>query len=397
MATAMLLVLSLFSPGLGQAGSLSVADRDYLKGICRDTWHCISEMAAPKTGFPFDNADHSEFTSVSNIGIYLSTVCVAGKMGLINREEQDSRLDQCLTSIEKLRTQFGFQQSWNSVVDLQPAKHDPWISLLDSGNLAAGLLTVAQASPKQGGRAVALFKAMDWGKFYDRSQVALIGGYSLEKHEFNTKWHLDLLASDALMCQFLAVSTGAAPSSFWSTLHRDKETKEGMTYLGPGWVGGGLFMQFISGLWLDTTGTPIAASAQDFAQAQIRHAKTISAPVWGWSACDNPDGGYLGWGSLKDEVVTPHASALAIEMFPKESIANLRALESLGVRSPDRGFYDSLNWKTGAKSKQFLVLDQGMLFLSLANYLEEDVVRKWFQVNPVVTKGRKEFLRAMAL
>ena len=148
-------------------------------------------------------------------------------------------------------------------------------------------------------------------------------------------------------------------------------------------------MQYISGIWMDNSGTPVGDSSVKFAKAQIEWAKQIGSPVWGWSACDNPDGGYLGWGGLVDPVVTPHASVLAVEHFPHEVVENLQALEKLGVRSTSDGFFDSVNWKTGKVSKHFLVLDQGMVFLSLANYLDNGIVRKWFQAAKAVKNARK--------
>lgn len=135
-------------------------------------------------------------------------------------------------------------------------------------------------------------------------------------------------------------------------------------------------MQYISGLWANLDKTELGESGLRFAKAQIHHAKTLGSPVWGWSASDNPDGGYLGWNSLKEEVVTPHACVLPVQSMPDLTVANLKKLESLGVRSADEGFYDAYNWKTGKVAKKFLVLDQGMILLSLANYLEGNCIRK---------------------
>lgn len=367
---------------------LPKADQTYLRDLAKQTWDCIAGLDHPTTGLPYDNSEKGEFTSVSNIGFYLSSVVAARHMELISQAEEEQRLAKCLDSLEKLEGDFGFQQSWNSVETLKPSPTDPWVSILDNGNLAAGLLTVAQAEPKVRDRCQALFDKMGWDKFYRASGQYLVGGYNRQTHAFNEDWKLTLLASDALLCQFFAVATGS-PSSLWEHLGHDTETRNDLAYMKPGWEGGGLFMQFIAGIWLDNGGTPVGKSAANFARVQMRWGKDIGAPVWGWSASENPDGGYLGWGQLVDPVVTPHACVLAIEQMPTDVVANLRALEKLGARSKDQGFYDSVNWKTGKVAKKFLVLDQGMLFLSLANYLDGDVVRKWFQASQVVQKGRQ--------
>ncbi len=148
-------------------------------------------------------------------------------------------------------------------------------------------------------------------------------------------------------------------------------------------------MQYINGLWLDERGTVPGQSAQNFAFAQIAHAVRSGYPVWGWSASESPTGAYLGWGELDDDIVTPHASALALQDFPRATVENLRALELLGARHPRYGFYDAINWRTGAVAKNFLLLDQSMLLISLANYLEDDVVRRYFQADPLVQRGRE--------
>lgn len=120
-------------------------------------------------------------------------------------------------------------------------------------------------------------------------------------------------------------------------------------------------------------------------------------PVWGWSSCDNPYGGYIGWGLLRDDVVTPHASVLAIEDFPKEVVANLHKLQRLGMRASWEengkkypfGFRDSVNVKNGHVSPHYLVFDQSMLFLSLANFLENGMVRRYFHADPGVQAAIK--------
>jgi hypothetical protein len=367
---------------------LAADDHAYLLTLAKDTWKCIDQLGNTPTGLPYDNSDHAEFTSVSNIGIYLTSVIAAKRLGFITEAEENERLDRTIASVEKLKTWFGFQQSWNSVKDLQPSKTDVWISVLDSANLAAGLITVAEAKVVTSSRALKLFHAMDWGKFYDVDQHVVVGGFNTQTNDFNKKWHLDLLASDSQLALFFAVATGKAPSAIWAALNRSTENKYGVTFYHPGWEGGGLFMQFISGLWLDENGTVMALSAEGFTLSQMNKADVMASPVWGWSASNDPAGGYLGWGGLKDTVVTPHASVLAIQDFAAIVVRNLHALERLHARSTDLGFYDSVDIKSGQVSKTFLVLDQGMLFLSLANYLDHNVVRTLFQQSPIVKHGR---------
>ena len=117
--------------------------------------------------------------------------------------------------------------------------------------------------------------------------------------------------------------------------------------------------------------------------------------MWGWSASAGPRGGYLGWGNIIDSVVTPHASALAINLYPQEVVSNLRMLEKLGARKPyeyqgkmhEFGFRDSIDVCSGDVADGYLILDQAMLFLSLANFLEDGIVWKTFAKSGLVKNG----------
>ncbi len=62
---------------------------------------------------------------------------------------------------------------------------------------------------------------------------------------------------------------------------------------------------------------------------------TLDAPVWGWSPSSSPCGDeYIGNGELRNEIVTPHASALAVLYRPEEVIQNLKRMEGMCVRAP---------------------------------------------------------------
>lgn len=363
-------------------------DTRYLETLARDTWQCLEGLVHQGTGLPYDNDAKGEFTSVSNIGFLLTDLAAATSLGLLSTEEAERRAALALDSLEKLKTRFGFQQSWNGVETLAPATHDPWISLPDSGNLAAGLLTAGQAFPALGDRCRKLVAAMDWKIFHDADRQVLLGGYHCVSNVFNPQWTMPHLGADSRMAIFLAIASGGVPTNVWRSLDRGTETRYGAQYYVPGWQGGGLFMQTITGLWLDEAGTPSGRSAANFAYAQIRHADVNGYPVWGWSACADPAGGYLGWGRLRDAVVTPHAAAMTLPFFPRRALDNLRALEAMGARHESLGFYDAVDFETKRHSNGFLFLDQSMLFVSLANALRDGAVHRWFGADPLVRRGR---------
>ena len=101
-------------------------------------------------------------------------------------------------------------------------------------------------------------------------------------------------------------------------MSRGVEERYHVKYLLPGWVGGGLFMQYLTGIFLGERHSLAGRSAANFAYANMRHADEKALPAWGWSSCADPDGGYIGWGKLRDEVVTPHAVTYLDWIWPAE-------------------------------------------------------------------------------
>ena len=373
-------------------GRLQNADIEYLRKLAKETWDCIAHFVHPETGLPYDSSARQEFTSVSNIGLYLAALAVARDMGFIPGAEALRRADKVLASIEKFPAWRGFCQCWHSVENLAPSPHDTWVSAVDSGNFAMGLTVAAQAFPELAERARRLRDAMDWAALYDTRTKQFYGGYDMKKQGVNPDWHIDMLGTDSRAAAFMAIASGRVGAESWEAMSRGVEERYHVKYLLPGWVGGGLFMQYLTGIFLGERHSLAGRSAANFAYANMRHADEKALPAWGWSSCADPDGGYIGWGKLRDEVVTPHASVLAVEDFPEEVLQNLYELQRLGARPPWKeagrerafGFRDSIRLTDRKVSAEYLVLDQAMLFLSLANFLEDGVVRRYFHADESV-------------
>ena len=150
------------------------------------------------------------------------------------------------------------------------------------------------------------------------------------------------------------------------------------------------------------------------AQVQIKYAtQQLHDPVWGMSPSSTPDdtGGYGGYGveglafpyfgtgadashpnqglsqchgCATEDVVTPHASFLALDVAPQQAFANITALRSRypGVYGAD-GFFDAVNPTTGAVGHRDLVLDQSMIMAALDNALHDRALQRDFARDPV--------------
>ena len=155
------------------------------------------------------------------------------------------------------------------------------------------------------------------------------------------------------------------------------------------------------------------------ADVQIRYAvRQLHYPVWGMSPSSTPDdtGGYAGYGveglefpyygtgadaahpnlglsqchgCATEDVITPYASFLALDVAPEQAYANIKRLPALypGVYGAD-GFFDAVSPATGAVGHRYLVLDQSMIMAALDNALNNRAIQRDFARDPVSWAAR---------
>ncbi|OGR56580.1 MAG: hypothetical protein A3I11_04860 [Elusimicrobia bacterium RIFCSPLOWO2_02_FULL_39_32] len=391
--------LYLFCAVLEARVEVPISDQMILQILYKNTWSYIDYFVNDLTGFPYDSHEKKPSTSLTNIGFYMASCAIASQTGLIPKEDANLKLKKCLHSLKLMEKWRNFPVTWVNAYNLKTTEQQ--FSTIDHlGNLSASLILVKNIYPELAPAVDEILSPMNWSILYEEKNHFYRGGYRLDKMDFDIKqpwgdWYYSFLGADTRLGSFIGIAKGEIPYIQWQSLNRNIETKYGQNYFVPGWQGGGLFMQFVSGLFLDERTTVLGKSAANFAYAQILHARKIQAKVWGWSASQAPTGEYLGWGAIKDEIVTPHASLLAINYYPNKVMGNVKELDKLGASSPymemgkklNFGFRDSLNWKIGFVSSGYLALDQTMIFLSLANYLYDGMVWKNFKKDPMVQKG----------
>jgi hypothetical protein len=164
----------------------------------------------------------------------------------------------------------------------------------------------------------------------------------------------------------------------------------------------------------ETTWGPRSFGLADsrWAQVQIKYeTQTLHYPVWGISPSSTADdsGDYQAYGAYGqaypyaekkglsncygcasgEDVVTPHASFLALDVAPQEAYANIQKLRQLypGVYGVG-GFFDAVNPTTGSVGHRYLVLDQSMIMAALDNALENREMQRHFARDPVSWAAR---------
>ena len=496
-------------PVAGYSG-LSSAQRANLLSVARDTWKFYDADIDKATNLPMDNVTFAggsatptatgRYTSASNIGVYLWAVVAARDLGLITDTQAQAKVRATLTEVSHLPRYKGFLYQWydtaNGNVLTNPGQGDcqagaapdftncSFVSNVDNGWYASGLITIRQAMPELRGLADSLMAPMDFGIFYDNRAEThcntnpaidgnqptgqMFGGYYAGLPPYSgTNWqhyyHNGAFYSDPRISAYIGMGLHQMPGNVWWRSWRELPPAapfadcqstdpdfswqgqwpmagDWKTYTDPQsgqafgvWEGhytypgtslkfiptfaGGMFEGLMPNEIVPETSwgpTSFGLADRRTADVQIKYATDeLHLPVWGMSPSSTADdsGGYGGFGveGLKfpytgagatasnpslglsqchgcgtEDVVTPHASFIALDVAPQQAYANIQALRSRfpGVYGAD-GFFDAVNPATGAVGHRILVLDQSMIMAALDNALNNRALQRDFASDPV--------------
>jgi hypothetical protein len=510
-AAALAVVALLLSPATAKAEAGTAQN---LQAIARDTWRFYQADVDPGTHLPLDNLTfaagsstptaYGRYTSAANIGVYLWAVVAARDLGLITEARARATITATLTEVSHLKRYKGFLYQWydtsNGAVLSNPGQPDCtettpafdncfFVSNVDNGWYASGLIVVRQAIPQLRRLSDDLLAPMDFGIFYDNRPEThcntnpavpgnqptgqMYGGYYAglppdQGDNWTHYYHNGALYSDPRISAYLGMGLHQMPGNVWWRSWRELPPKapfpdcqatdpdfswQGQwpmagrwrTYADPQdgrqfevWEGhytypgtnltfiptfaGGMFEALMPDLIVpeSTWGTRSFGLADArTVQAQIMYAtQQLHYPVWGMSPSSTPDdtGNYAGYGvegltfpyygqgadashpnlglsqchgCATEDVVTPHASFLALDVAPARAYANIAALRTRypGVYGPD-GFFDAVNPVTGAVGHRYLVLDQSMIMAALDNALNDRALQRDFARDPVSWAAR---------
>jgi cyclic beta-1,2-glucan synthetase len=250
-------------------------------------------------------------------------------------------------------------------------------------------------------RVRALHEAMGFGFLYDPTRKLFSIGYDANSHRLDSGVY-DLLASEARLTSFIAVTRGEVPTAHWFRLGR------ALTPVGRGsalvsWSGSmfeylmpALVMRSPEGSLLETTYRQVVAR-------QIGYGRERGVP-WGVSesafasrdleqnyqyAAFGVPGLGLKRGLADELVIAPYATALAAMVNPVAAARNLSTLAALGALGR-YGFCDALDYTARrvppeanfALVQNYMAHHQGMSVIALANALFETDMPSRFSANP---------------
>ncbi|MCU0240962.1 MAG: carbohydrate-binding protein, partial [Vicinamibacteria bacterium] len=434
-----LIALRLSRPVSARRRALSEDDRRFLRAVAHKTWRYFESFAgAEDHALPPDNYQEStepmvaHRTSPTNIGMGLLATLAAHDLSFIETDELIARIDAMLTTMEGLERHEGHLLNWYDTRSLAPLL-PRYVSTVDSGNLAAALLTLAEglrglgrqdqvAAPDMARlddlarRTTKLLDAMSFQCLYDPQRRILSIGYRLADADGPGRLdssYYDILASEARLASFIAIAQGDVPERHWFHLGRLITSVDGNPTL-LSW-GATLFEYLLPLLVMRSyPGTLLDQTCRMAVRRQIEYAEERGVP-WGISECaynlvdrlgqyQYKAFGVPGLGlkrGLGDElVVAPYATALAAMLDPARAVRNLRRMTAEGLDGA-YGYYEAIDYShpytnepdgpaavsdrtQGAVVRAYMAHHQGMTLVALANVLLNQVMVERFHADPRV-------------
>ena len=244
---------------------------------------------------------------------------------------------------------------------------------------------------------------MEYDFLFDKGRHLLTIGYNVMERRRDPGYY-DLLASEARLCVFVAISQGIIPQESWFALGRLLTTVGGESVL-LSWSGS-MFEYLMPLLVMPTYGDTLLDQTYKAAvERQIEYGKKRGVP-WGVSESGyNAIDAHLNYqyrafgvpglglkrGLGEDLVVAPYASALALMVAPEQACQNLQRLSGEGFEGK-YGFYEAIDYtpsrlprgQSNAVVRSFMAHHQGMSLLSLDYLLLNRPMQKRFASDPMI-------------
>ena len=256
---------------------------------------------------------------------------------------------------------------------------------------------------------------MDFKFLLHPKRKLLSVGFDVESEQLNPACY-DLLASESCIALFIAIAKDDIPQESWFLLGRAHVVDHGHPVL-LSWTGT-MFEYLMPALWMRTFPDTLLQRSRS-ASVRAQQAFTASRDIpWGISEAaysrTDETGNYqyyafgipslaLRKGELSATVISPYSTFLALTIEATAALRNLRRMAKQRWVGP-YGFYESVDfdpakppsptWKSRWKNlssrdhpevvRCWMAHHQGMIFLSIANFLHHDVVQRWFHSDPRV-------------
>ena len=397
---------------------LNKEQKDYILNIANKTWDFFDEFLNKENNFLIpDNYQEDRKnkivlrTSSTNIGLSILSVISAYDLKFIDIKMCIDYLENIILTIDKLEKWNGHLYNWYDIKTLKPL-NPRYVSTVDSGNfvgylyvLKSFLLSKINYNLEQINFLInivdGLIQDSDFSKLYSKENQIFSIGFNIEENKLTDSYY-DLLASEARQASLIAIAKKDVPSKHWNLLSRTITALNGYNGL-ISWSGTS-FEYLMPNINIPKyEGSLLDESCKFMIMSQMEYAKKLNLP-WGVSEAafnlKDLHGNYqykafgIPWLGLKrglaDEfVVSSYGTILAINDKTMEVIKNLQLLEQYGMNGK-YGFYESIDFTPGRVEKNekasvvktYMAHHQGLILLSINNFLNEDILQKRFMENP---------------
>ena len=252
-------------------------------------------------------------------------------------------------------------------------------------------------------RARSIAFRMDFSFLLRQERNLLSIGYRVEERQLDESCY-DLLASEARLTSLFAIAKGDIPTNHWFRLGRPI-VEIGFSGALMSWSGS-MFEYLMPPLVMkEPHGGILNQTSHLIIKRQMQYARSKDIP-WGiseaaYNARDREmtyqytnfgvPGLGLKRGLAQNTVIAPYATVLAAQFKPREAVANLERLRSIGALG-HFGFYDAVDFTPQrvpegtdhAVVYNYMAHHQGMSVVAVANVIFEGRMRDRFHSDPVI-------------
>ncbi len=171
--------------------ALTEEQNQLLRSVARRTWAFFEQFVGPEDHWlPPDHFQESPLgmvghrTSPTNIGLLLTSTLAAQDLGYLDQFNFITRLRATFDNLDNLERYRGHFLNWYDTRSLQPLSQR-YVSTVDSGNLAAGLIVTAQACRQM--RSVRIFRWQWWLGYLDTLKMLEEAIIDLKGEEVETQ------------------------------------------------------------------------------------------------------------------------------------------------------------------------------------------------------------------
>ncbi|HNI57837.1 MAG TPA: DUF3131 domain-containing protein, partial [Elusimicrobiota bacterium] len=185
-------------------------EKPLLNQIARDTWGYFRDLVDKQTGMPLDNVligstytKVNSYTSTTNMGLYLMCLVSAEDFGYITRTESLARARRLLSTLREVDHWEG--QFFNYYETITTDASSRFVSSVDNGWLAAGLIVARQAYPELESEIDPMLRQMDFSKLFDPEAGQLYLGYDADKKKPSDS-HYGLLCTEPRLASYIGIA-----------------------------------------------------------------------------------------------------------------------------------------------------------------------------------------------